>query len=156
MQFNKRDTLVIGAHTSENGLNYHRGMVTACESGSSGGWDVVDVKDSEGNEFSIYGFSIERVIPAKPLVTDFEVIKHGIMRSDYFQGCGVSNFEAVQTGIGRTVAEAITDALDVLAENFDITQLETAINMDTTCASVPEDCPESYWFVSIRVSCEDV
>ena len=37
-------------------------------------------------------------------IEDYEVIVHGIMLPDYFQGCGVActQFDDVATGIGET------------------------------------------------------
>lgn len=47
-------------------------------------------------------------------IKDFEVLHHGCMYSDYFQGCGVSYtaFDDVATGIGSDLTEAIDDCIE--------------------------------------------
>jgi len=52
-------------------------------------------------------------------ITDYEIICHGIERSDYFQGCGTAftEFTDVATGIGSSEKEALEDALDQLAQS---------------------------------------
>lgn len=51
-------------------------------------------------------------------ITDHEVIRHGKMASDYFQGCGVAltHYTHVATGIGSDDDEALEDAIEQLAE----------------------------------------
>ncbi len=163
IEFNKGDVLVIGAHSSEKGkgLAYSRGIVVAQENGVSGGWDVYDVADKyTGAEFSIYGFSVECRIEPKPTVKSYDVVLHGIMASDYFQGCGVcgTKYESVYTGIGSTVQTALDDAFEQMAAMWGISAIEkkiTAEYADKKFETVPQEREESYWFVSIRVSSEE-
>lgn len=162
IEFKKGDILIIGAYTSEKnaGLTYSRGRVIAQESGTSGGWDVVDVCDNTGKQFSIYSFSVERSFEPKPIVKSYEVVLHGIMQSDYFQGCGTygTDYESVYTGIGSTVQNALKDTLENLAETWDISAIEeeiTAEYAEKDFQTIPQEYEESYWFVSIRVSSEE-
>lgn len=50
-------------------------------------------------------------------IENYEIINHGVDRSDHFQGCGTSHtdFDDVATGIGYSEKEALDDALDTLA-----------------------------------------
>jgi hypothetical protein len=51
-------------------------------------------------------------------IVAFEILDHGIEYSDYFQGCGVActEYTDVATGIGNSEEEALSDALDSLAQ----------------------------------------
>jgi hypothetical protein len=51
-------------------------------------------------------------------IAEFEILDHGEDGSQYFPGCGVafSKFENVATGVGDTGAEALEDALEMLAQ----------------------------------------
>lgn len=63
-------------------------------------------------------------------VNNFEVIDHGVMVSDYFQGCGTAytEFSHVVTGIGDNISEAINDCLEQIAQcDFDTDGLEERI-----------------------------
>jgi len=95
------------------------------------------------------------------VITDHEIIDHGIMGSQYFQGCGTSctDFVDVATGIGEDAAEAYDDALDFLAQNdWDTEPLERT-NIDTTHTvtklmeeyGIDMDECDSYYYLSIRV-----
>ena len=87
-------------------------------------------------------------------INDFEVIDHGCMYSDYFQGCGVcgTEFTDVATGIGSDLNEAINDALEQLVE-WETEGMETRIV--EKYGEIPEvEEPENFdchYFVSIRV-----
>lgn len=102
-------------------------------------------------------------------IKDFELIDHGIVHSQYFQGCGVTctDFENVATGIGDNPAEAIDDCLEQMAAcgDWDTNDLEKRIMAQEgwdrfpTEPSVPYDDGtgegdytdnETYYHVSIR------
>lgn len=61
--FRKGQQLYIKPYSSEpkQGLTYPGQYVIASEDGYSGGWDVWDGIDMEGNEISFYGFSVQTV-----------------------------------------------------------------------------------------------
>ena len=98
-------------------------------------------------------------------VTDFEVIDHGIENSQYFQGCGVcfTNFEHVATGIGNTHAEAVSDALDSVAQHANIDGVEALILADLPTSQpisemspdAEDDDSEMYYYASIRYNVAD-
>jgi hypothetical protein len=46
----------------------------------------------------------------KHKVESFEFVDHGIEHEQYFQGCGSGSFDAVYTGIGNSLKEAMEDA----------------------------------------------
>jgi len=48
------------------------------------------------------------------IITDYEILRHGVEHSQYFQGCGVSftRFSEVSTGIGYTEREALLVAIE--------------------------------------------
>jgi hypothetical protein len=88
-------------------------------------------------------------------ITDFEVIDHGIEHSQYFQGCGVafSPYAHVVTGIGDDFCQALSDALDQIACEYDLGNIEDLILADKVSYGddvVPEDSEEIYYHVSIR------
>ena len=64
-------------------------------------------------------------------VADFEVIDHGVKWPDYFQGCGVAftTFDHCQTGIGDSIASALNDCLELIAQcgEVDVADLESRI-----------------------------
>lgn len=55
-------------------------------------------------------------------IPNYQIVRHGVEYSDYFQGCGTSftEYDHVQTGIGDTEREAFDDALDMIAQSHDI------------------------------------
>lgn len=85
---------------------------------------------------------------------EYEIIDHGMMYRDYFQGCGVSctRFTHVWTGVGDSSKEAYNDALD---EMF-MDDREAAEKMPTRPSGirarpkVPHDSEDVYFYVSIR------
>jgi len=94
-------------------------------------------------------------------ITEYEIIDHGIMHPDYFQGCGIActDYDQVATGIGDNPQEALDDCLEVIAQSgdYDLSALETEIEDAPTEPSVEynedddEDAEESpYYYVSIR------
>lgn len=88
------------------------------------------------------------------VVTEHEVIDHGYMVSDYFQGCGVAftEFEEVATGIGSDRHEAYDDALEILAQGgWNVDSLRAAKDVGPK-GRMPKDVSEDcYWHVSVRV-----
>jgi len=87
-------------------------------------------------------------------LVEYEIIDHGMMYSDYFQGCGVSctRFTHVWTGIGDSCKEAYNDALDQMFMD----DSEAAEKMPKrpvgvrTRPRVPHDSEDVYFYVSIR------
>jgi len=55
------------------------------------------------------------------MIGKFEVVDHGIDGDQYFQGCGLTftSYEDIATGIGENFAEAVDDALEILAQKGD-------------------------------------
>jgi len=99
-------------------------------------------------------------------IQEYEIIKHGIEHSDYFQGCSISftGFTDVGTGIGNSEFEALDDALNQLAQNDWDVGGHKLLNADTERASMVDvispyhfhfdvdDRRESPWVhVSVRV-----
>ena len=92
-------------------------------------------------------------------IVEFEVISHGIDYPDYFRGCGTSHtqFEDVATGIGNSEAEALDDAMEMLAQNDWETEglLERAIAVHGEKPStkpIPKRFgDEANYYLSIRV-----
>lgn len=87
-------------------------------------------------------------------INDFELIHHGMMFSDYFQGCGTSIYQDVATGIGADLNEAIDDALEQLAQSdWETEGMESRILKKY--GKMPEvEEPENFdchHYVSIRV-----
>lgn len=110
-------------------------------------------------------------------ITDYEIIRHGVEHSDYFQGCGASftKFEHVQTGIGDTEQEAFEDALECMSSghSFADGELERvereafmgmsppdSRDVQTACGLTDEEMDGNlylpYWHVSIRYNVADV
>ncbi len=95
-----------------------------------------------------------------------EIINHGVMYSDYFQGCGLAftDFTHVATGIGSSEREAFDSALDMLAwqeglENVDWDEVEKlAIEQYGEPSTDADDkldfeCPEdAYLHLSVRIA----
>ena len=87
-------------------------------------------------------------------VKGFEIINHGYMYPDYFQGCGTAftDYEDVATGCGNSAKEAYEDALESLAQNdWDTAKLPSRPRGIRARDTVPARCEESYWYVSVRV-----
>jgi hypothetical protein len=84
-------------------------------------------------------------------VEDYEIIVHGVMNSQYFQGCGISytSYTDVSTGIGSSKYEACEDALEQLAQNN--WNVEGIKNNLSEKIIVPEDSEDVWCYVSIRV-----
>ncbi len=88
-------------------------------------------------------------------VTDYEVVDHGIYHSQYFQGCGVcfTKFDHVVTGCGNDFSDALSDALDSMAQH--VGGIEELEGLDQVCIDggddvVPDDAEDTYYYVSIR------
>ena len=87
-------------------------------------------------------------------IFDYQIIDHGVENDQYFQGCGVSltPFTDVATGIGGSARIALDDALDSLAQNdWETKPLEKELKIISDVIDVPEDAPDCYHYVSIRV-----
>ena len=86
-------------------------------------------------------------------INDFELIHHGMMYSDYFQGCGTSTYQDIATGIGDNLTEAIDDCLEQLAERWNVENMEARIV--EKYGEIPEVAPpenfDCHHYVSIRV-----
>ena len=52
-------------------------------------------------------------------MADYEIVDHGYMHEDCFEGCGTSytEFDRVQNGIGANAKEAYVDARGVIFES---------------------------------------
>ncbi len=90
-------------------------------------------------------------------VARFQVIDHGIDHSQHFQGCGTSHTEYtdVATGIGDSRQDALSDALESLAQNgWDVEGIENFYTHDAS-AIVEIDRNEygedNWYHVSVRV-----
>lgn len=110
----------------------------------------------------------------KHKLTDYQILRHGVESSDYFQGCGTSHtqFDHVQTGIGDTEEEAFNDAIESIAmsESFaegEIERLEKehgenwdGRNVQAVCGLSDEEVEGNdslpYWRVSIRYNVESL
>lgn len=96
-------------------------------------------------------------------ITEFELVDHGIDHEQYFQGCWVAftQFTNVATGIGNNPAEAIDDALEMLASSgeWDVDGLDARINEQEGFGCSPPKLPrvlkrhgdEAHYYISIRV-----
>lgn len=84
----------------------------------------------------------------------FEVIDHGIDYPDYFPGCGTSGTEYSEsaTGTGNDANEALSDALDSLAQNgWDVPDsLHAEMCTELYGEAVVND-EDSYYYVSVMV-----
>ncbi len=86
------------------------------------------------------------------IITDHEIIVHGLMNSQYFQGCGVAftRFDDVATGIGESPAEALEDALEQLAmSDWETVSIKSTLS---SASEITEDMEDCYYYVSVRVT----
>jgi hypothetical protein len=84
-------------------------------------------------------------------VADFEIVRHGIDNSQYFQGCGVAftEYEACFTGIGNNPNEALDDALEQAAvSGWDVESIKNDQPTKPKVSAKAEDC---YYYLSIRL-----
>lgn len=107
------------------------------------------------------------------IISDYEIIRHGVEHSDYFQGCGTafSKFEHVSTGIGDTEKEAFEDALESMAmghsfgegqiekleadeTKWDTRDIQEAIGATDEEMEGNDSTP--YWHVSIRYNVREI
>lgn len=68
----------------------------------------------------------------KPIV-DYEIVDHGIVNSQYFQGCGTvfTQYKHCATGIGDDFREAVDDCLEQLAmKDYETEGMEERISRD--------------------------
>jgi hypothetical protein len=88
-------------------------------------------------------------------VDDFELVNHGAMWEDYFQGCGRGGYEEVVTGIGHNPDSALNDLLDLLGERgIETNGLKHRINTFYGRKSTPKT-PKAkghncYYYLSLR------
>ena len=93
----------------------------------------------------------------KKTIAEFEIVSHGIDGEQYFQGCGVAftAFDDVATGIGDTEQEALSDALELLAQNdWEISEeLEEEVKTANSKDALTEEQAEGdmHHYVSVRV-----
>ncbi len=98
---------------------------------------------------------------AKKPIVEFEVKWHGIYNDQYFQGCGTSCTEFAEcfTGNGDNPREAIREAIEQLASEWETEGLEQRIIKECftnkrsipTKPSVPMKSQDSYYYASILV-----
>ena len=97
------------------------------------------------------------------IISDYEIIDHGIENSQYFQGCGTafSKYENVVTGCGSNPSEAIADALDqISAMDFNVcATLESEVDVgeylgttspNTNPSHEENEDSKMYYYLSIR------
>lgn len=108
-------------------------------------------------------------------ITSYQILRHGVEHSQYFQGCGTSftSFDNADTGIGDTEKEAFEDALECIAmsESFEAGEIERlesentewdSRDVQTVLGASDEDMEDSecHWHVSIRYNtapvCESI
>ena len=91
------------------------------------------------------------------IASEYNIVNHGCMVSDYFQGAGTSctDWKDVATGIGDTEKEALDDALDMLGQqdwSIGLTNSENDLaRADDTDSAASCGDGESTWFVSVYV-----
>jgi hypothetical protein len=90
----------------------------------------------------------------------YEFVNHGIENEQYFQGCGVSftEFITVMTGTGCNYFEALNDALDGLADKWnlesnaellaELAEIQAKHGNDDMTIECGDDV---YYYASIRV-----
>ncbi len=95
------------------------------------------------------------------MISDFEVIDLGIHNSQYFVGfgCSFTSYGHCCMGIGDNPAEALDDALEIMAQTTDFfdESVEKRIKEQEKMGDKPsvyeeygEDAEEMYYFVGIR------
>ena len=87
-------------------------------------------------------------------IKDYEIVSHGCMYSDYFQGCGLafSDYVDVATGIGANEKEAYNDAIEQLAQNdWDVDALPSRPRGICSRPNVPAKSEDCWYYVSVRV-----
>jgi hypothetical protein len=95
--------------------------------------------------------------------TKYEIINHGYMRPDYFQGWGTAytDFDYAVTGCGNNAKEAYNDAVEQIYRihidgTYEMKRVVEALKLPTRPKGirakdkVPESDSESYWYVGIR------
>ena len=104
----------------------------------------------------------------KKIISDFEIIDHGVDNPQYFPGCGVSgtDYTDVFTGCGVSAHEAFEECLEMAAINdwcVDTFKNEMSEELEAdgcaeceSCADCPNQCGESnQYYVSLRVKGEE-
>lgn len=89
---------------------------------------------------------------------DYQLIDHGIWSTQHFPGCGIlfTMFDNAVTGVGDNFAEALNDALELVAlqSNIDIENLEAQMKTDENIDQWPTkprvSSNNDHYYVSIR------
>lgn len=96
-------------------------------------------------------------------VDDYDVGYHGIMVSDYYQGCGTcyTRFESAYTGVGDNAYEALEDAMSMAAEDgWDVSAIKNdndpnepgvAAELEANGESSDDGGADIYYYVCLRV-----
>ncbi len=76
-------------------------------------------------------------------ITHYRLLDHGIENSQYFQGCGVAftDYDDVATGCGDNFAEALDDALEMIAQQEDSVDLDALESLIREDENWPADKP---------------
>jgi len=98
------------------------------------------------------------------IISDYEIVDHGVDNPQYFQGCGIActDYDDVATGMGTSANEALDDALEQLAitdwnvENIknDMSKENEADGCDhcESCSDCSDQsCEPNQYYVSVRV-----
>lgn len=88
------------------------------------------------------------------MITDYEIVRHGIDNSQYFQGCGTSftDFDEVATGIGDNPKEAFEDAAEQLAMmGWNVDNLKNEERDLPSVYTEDQEAEDTYYYLSIRV-----
>lgn len=102
-------------------------------------------------------------------IEEYEIVDHGIEHEQYFQGCGTafSKFDDVYTGIGNSLKDALNDAAEQTASEYEVSselgyEIDGADNVDYSDHAPDEtkhtDCGDTHcfaegmhYYASIRV-----
>ena len=93
-------------------------------------------------------------------INSFQVLDHGVQHEQYFQGCGTAftPFESVATGIGESPYDAMEDALEQLAHEWEIDSVGNTLSKKSQLPESENNEGESaegvYHYVSVRVTQE--
>ena len=94
------------------------------------------------------------------MITDFEIVDHGLESSDYFLGCGVSftPYEHCVTGCGDNPREAMDDLFEQVSMEHDLGDLEERVAKELLAPNGMRNYPTTpesrhdmeYYYISIR------
>lgn len=103
---------------------------------------------------------------SKKKVSDYQIDDLGVEHSQYFQGVGVmgTKYDEVFTGIGDSAKEAVEDALDQMADIYEIPEMleKDALGLsdknevqkfleEADADEVPEVAQELHYYVAVYV-----